>query len=233
VVQQTMVFIAQLAMAGGVRAPLASVAERVFLDLTTELQNRGVTKNVIADMFGMALRTYHRRVRELEESKTDLGHSVWEGVLGFIRLHGPVSGHEVLTRFAGDDPEVVAGVLAAATMRAPAQAELPTAVQLRGEEPRARSAILRLKSRASPTRPLRIVARSRWMRVALEPRIARRQRSVLGDPSRWSSIKRAPTRFSSLLGSQLLVNCTSSPTTPTFAEAGPRARLSGAAPAWH
>ena len=111
VVQQTMVFIAQLATAGGVRAPLAHVAEQVFLDLTSELQNRGVKKKVIADMFGMALRTYHRRVRELEESKTDLGRSVWEAVLGFIRLKGPVSGHVVLGRFAGDDPEVVAGVL--------------------------------------------------------------------------------------------------------------------------
>ena len=50
VVQQTMVFIAQLATSGGVRAPLAHVAEQVFLDLTNELSNRGVKKKVIADM---------------------------------------------------------------------------------------------------------------------------------------------------------------------------------------
>lgn len=111
IVQQTMVFIAQLATAGGVRAPLAHVAEQVFLDLTNELQNRGVRKNVIADMFGMALRTYHRRVRELSESKTESGKSVWEAVLGFIRQHEPVSGTEVLQRFAGDDPDVISGVL--------------------------------------------------------------------------------------------------------------------------
>jgi hypothetical protein len=111
VVQQTMVFIAQLATAGGVRAPLAHVAEQVFSDLTTELSNRGVKKNVIADMFGMALRTYHRRVRELGESKTDSGRSVWEAVLGFIRDRGPVSGRDVLVRFAGDDVDVVTGVL--------------------------------------------------------------------------------------------------------------------------
>jgi len=111
VVQQTMVFIAQLATAGGVRAPLAHVAEQVFLDLTSELQNRGVKKKVIADMFGMALRTYHRKVREVAESKTDSGRSVWEAVLGFVRQRGPISGHDVLRRFAGDDPEVVSGVL--------------------------------------------------------------------------------------------------------------------------
>lgn len=112
VVQQTMVFIAELATAGGVRAPLAHVAGQVFLDLTTELQNRGVKKKVIADMFGMALRTYHRRVHELSESRTDAGKSVWEAVLDYVRKNEPVSGHQVLRRFAGDDPEVVAGVLA-------------------------------------------------------------------------------------------------------------------------
>jgi len=111
IVQQTMVFIAELATAGGVRAPLAHVAEQVFLELTDELQQRGVKKNVIADMFGMALRTYHRRVRELSESKTEVGRSVWEAVLGYVKQKGPVSGHDVLRRFAGDDAEVVAGVL--------------------------------------------------------------------------------------------------------------------------
>ncbi len=111
VVQQTMVFIAELATAGGVRAPLAHVANQVFLDLTTELQERGVKKKVIADMFGMALRTYHRRVHELGESRTMAGKSVWEAVLGFVREREPVSGREVLRRFSGDDAEVVSGVL--------------------------------------------------------------------------------------------------------------------------
>ena len=40
IVQQTMVFIAQLATAGGVRAPLVHVASQVFLDLTGELAER-------------------------------------------------------------------------------------------------------------------------------------------------------------------------------------------------
>ena len=111
VVQQTMVFIAQLATSGGVRAPLAHVADQVFLDLTNELQNQGVTKKVIADMFGMALRTYHRRVQETRESRTDTGRTVWEAVLEFIREREPVSGNEVQRRFVRDDAEVVSGVL--------------------------------------------------------------------------------------------------------------------------
>ncbi len=111
VVQQTMVFIAQLATSGGVRAPLAHVADQVFLDLSQELQNQGVTKKVIADMFGMALRTYHRRVQETQQSRTDVGRTVWEAVLEFIRDSEPVSGSQVQLRFVQDDAEVVSGVL--------------------------------------------------------------------------------------------------------------------------
>jgi hypothetical protein len=110
IVQQTMVFIAQLATAGGVRAPLAHVADQVFLDLTHELTAQGVTKKVIADMFGTALRTYHRRVQETLHSQTDSDRTVWEGVLGFVRSREPVSALEVQQRFLRDDAEVVSGV---------------------------------------------------------------------------------------------------------------------------
>jgi DNA-binding MarR family transcriptional regulator len=111
IVQQTMVFIAQLATSGGVRAPLAHIADRVFADLTQELQNQGVTKKVIADMFGMALRTYHRRVQETRESLTESGSTVWEAVLTYIKAHEPVSAAEIQRRFVRDDREVVSGVL--------------------------------------------------------------------------------------------------------------------------
>jgi hypothetical protein len=111
VVRQTVVFIAQLATAGGVRAPLARVANEVFLGLTRELQNQGVKKKVIADMFGMALRTYHRRVRELGRSRTDKGQTLWEAVLGFLKEHEPVSVTDVRRRFRHDDPEILGGVL--------------------------------------------------------------------------------------------------------------------------
>lgn len=57
VVQQPMVLVAQLATAGGVRAPLGPVATQVFAALTEELSRQGVTKSVIADTFGRALST--------------------------------------------------------------------------------------------------------------------------------------------------------------------------------
>ncbi|HOU89438.1 MAG TPA: crosslink repair DNA glycosylase YcaQ family protein [Polyangiaceae bacterium] len=111
VVQQTMVFIAQLATAGGGRAPLAQVADQVFLELSAELQSQGVTKKVIADMFGMALRTYHRKIQAARQSRTEVGRSVWEAVFEHIRTHEPVAGVEIHRRFVRDDPEVVSGVL--------------------------------------------------------------------------------------------------------------------------
>src|SRR5436190_2173878 len=106
-----MILVAHLATAGGVRAPLARVANQVFADLTAELSAQGVAKTVIADMFGMALSTYHRRVRAASESKTDVGRSVWEAVLDFVKENEPVPATAVLRRFARDDAAVVASVL--------------------------------------------------------------------------------------------------------------------------
>jgi predicted transcriptional regulator len=111
IVQQTMVLIAQIATVGGVRAPLARVANQVFLDLTAELSAQGLGKHVIADMFGMALRTYHRKVRAVAESQTDRGHSVWEAVFEHIREHEPVTARQIAERFRSDDATVVSGVL--------------------------------------------------------------------------------------------------------------------------
>jgi len=111
IVQQTMVLLAQIATVGGVRAPLARVANQVFLDLTTELSAQGLGRHVIADMFGMALRTYHRKVRAVAESQTDRGRSVWEAVLEHIREHEPVTGRRIAERFRNDDAQVVSGVL--------------------------------------------------------------------------------------------------------------------------
>lgn len=111
VVQQTTVLIAHLATSGGIRAPLARIANRVFLDLSGELQRQGVQKNVIADMFGMALRTYHRRVRSLAGSETDGGRTVWDAVLEYLRAEEPVGLSQIRRRFRHDEPSVVSGVL--------------------------------------------------------------------------------------------------------------------------
>lgn len=111
IVRQTTVLIAHLATAAGVRAPLAHVANQIFLDLVTELRNQGVGGKVIADMFGMALRTYHARVRRLSESATDRGRTLWEAVLAYVQEQDLVQRTKVLHRFRYDDEATVRGVL--------------------------------------------------------------------------------------------------------------------------
>ncbi len=111
VVRQTTVLIAQLSTTSGLRAPLAHVANQVFLDLVTELEGQGVGRKVIADMFGLALRSYQQKVQRLQESATDRGATLWEAMLAYIQEHKTVSRSQVLARFAHDDGATVRSVL--------------------------------------------------------------------------------------------------------------------------
>jgi hypothetical protein len=111
IVRQTTVLVAQLATSAGARAPLAHVANQVFLELVAELKDQGLGNKVIADMFGLALRTYHARIRRLSESKTYSGRSLWEAVLEYVSGKGTVLRAEVLRRFQYDDEATVRGVL--------------------------------------------------------------------------------------------------------------------------
>ena len=110
IVRQTTVLIAQLATAGGVRAPLAHVADQVFLELARELEAQGVSRKVSADMFGMALRTLPAQGPAPAREPHRRGRSLWEAVLGHISEPGCVTRGEVLERFRRDD-QSVRGVL--------------------------------------------------------------------------------------------------------------------------
>lgn len=110
-VRQTSVLLAQLATQGGGRAQLANTANQVFLELVAALREQGLANRVIADMFGLALRTYQERVRKLSESRTIRGKTLWEAVLEHIQVHGPVLRADVLQRFRYDETESVSGVL--------------------------------------------------------------------------------------------------------------------------
>lgn len=111
IVRQTTILIAHLATASGQRTHLANVANQVFEDLVRELRQQGVGNKVIADMFGLALRTYHNKVARSAESRTERGTSLWEAVLDYVREHSGVSRPELLNRFERDDGAVVRGVL--------------------------------------------------------------------------------------------------------------------------
>lgn len=111
IVRQTTVLIAQLATSGGWRAPLAQIADQVFQDLATELERQGVSRKVSADMFGMGLRTYQRRVQRIAESTVERRHSLWEVVLEHIRRRGITSRAELLREFGDEDDVLLRGVL--------------------------------------------------------------------------------------------------------------------------
>lgn len=111
IVRQTVVLIATLATASGQRGHVSHIADQVFSDLVLELKQQGLGNKVIADMFGLALRTYHSRVARLAESRTLGGRSLWEAVLGYVQQEGPVLRTDVLRRFASDDDGTVRSVL--------------------------------------------------------------------------------------------------------------------------
>jgi hypothetical protein len=110
-VRQTTVLIAQVATMAGVRTPLAHVANQVFLDLTQALEEQGLGRKIVADMFGLALRSYQQKVDRLLESASASGITLWEAVHRHIAEHSVVPRAELLRRFASDDPASVAGIL--------------------------------------------------------------------------------------------------------------------------
>jgi hypothetical protein len=111
IVRQTTVLVAQLATTAGGRAPLAHTANQVFVDLVRELKDQGLGNKVIADMFGLALRTYHGKVRRLSESTSVRGKSLWEATLEYVKEKNTVLQTDVLHRFRQDDQATVRGVL--------------------------------------------------------------------------------------------------------------------------
>ena len=111
IVRQTTVLIAQIATAAGGRAPVAQVANQVFLDLTQALQEQGVSRKVIADMFGMALRSYQQKLQRLAQAVTDSDMTLWEAIHRYLAERQIVTRAEVMKRFARDDADSVAGVL--------------------------------------------------------------------------------------------------------------------------
>lgn len=111
IMRQTTVMIAQLSATAGIRAPLAHLADEVFLNLSRELEGQGLSRKVVADMFGMALRSYQRRVQRLSESASDAGKTLWQSMLEYLQKEQRVTRREIMSAFPHDDPEAIAAVL--------------------------------------------------------------------------------------------------------------------------
>ncbi len=111
VVRQTTILVAQLATSGGARGALGHTANQVFLELSQELRRQGLNNKLIADLFGVSLRTYHNKVKRLSESSTDRGRPLWNAVLDFVQQQRAVARPEVTARFCRDDEATVKSVL--------------------------------------------------------------------------------------------------------------------------
>ena len=111
IMQQTTVLIGQLSTAAGVRAPLARVADQVFLDLARELDTQGVAQRVAADMFGLALRSYQKKIRRLTESASVPDRTLWQAVLEHVGEKQRARRSDVLARFRADGDREVGAVL--------------------------------------------------------------------------------------------------------------------------
>src|SRR6187402_1061602 len=111
IVRQTTILIAQLATSRGVRAPLAQIADQVFIELVREVERQGISRKVSADMFGLGLRTYRRKIQRLSESSTERGRSLWEVVLEHIKTQNVVTRREILARVPNDDEAQVRSVI--------------------------------------------------------------------------------------------------------------------------
>ena len=111
IVRQTTVLIAELSTASGLRAPLSHVANEVFLSLSREIEAQGVGRKVVADMFGLALRTYQKKVQRLSESATDPNRTLWESILDFVSGAGSATRKQIVGRFSNDTEREIVGVL--------------------------------------------------------------------------------------------------------------------------
>jgi chromosome segregation and condensation protein ScpB len=111
IVQQTTVLIAQVSTSAGIRAPLAGVADQVFLSLAREIEAQGVGRKVVADMFGLAIRTYQKKVQRLAESQTMRSETLWEALLAYMRVHGPIPRGKLFEAFRKDPEREVGAVL--------------------------------------------------------------------------------------------------------------------------
>jgi len=111
IVRQTTVLVARLSTVEGVRSPLGHIANEVFVGLVGELESQGVSKKVIADMFGMALRSYRQKVQRLGESVTARGVTLWTAVQRFLAERGSATRAELVAQFQHDEEASIRGIL--------------------------------------------------------------------------------------------------------------------------
>ncbi len=110
IVRQTTVLIAQLSTSTGLRAPLSHVADQVFRELARELDAQGVRRKVVADMFGLALRSYQKKLRRLDEGVNLSVGSLWQRIYADLS-EGTATRSRLEQRYKTHAPEQIAATL--------------------------------------------------------------------------------------------------------------------------
>ncbi len=82
------------------RASLAQVETQVFLGLVKELERQGLSRKMSADLFGLGLRTYQRKIQRLTGRTAEPSRWLREAVLAHIRARGPLRRSRILNRFS-------------------------------------------------------------------------------------------------------------------------------------
>lgn len=111
VVRQTTGLIASISTAEGLRSPLGHIADDVFVGLVSALESQGMSNKIIADMFGMALRSYRTKVQRLGEPATARGVTLWLAVQTFLSERGSANRRELLAHFPRDAEASVRSIL--------------------------------------------------------------------------------------------------------------------------
>lgn len=101
--------VAQLAVEE--RSSLAHVADRFQLHLVQELRRRGLGHKVIADIFGLPLRTYHERIKRLDEHKLSRLKTIRDAMIGFVHGQSCVTRDSLDLRFRLEDERIVRSVI--------------------------------------------------------------------------------------------------------------------------
>lgn len=104
-------FVATLATLNGARTLVADLPDRFFYRLAMALEAQGLSKKLVADMSGLALRSYQKRLQRLAESRSDTGKTLWEAAFVYLHQRRVVPRGDLERRFAHDDPQVLASVL--------------------------------------------------------------------------------------------------------------------------
>lgn len=112
-VSQSARLIARIITLTNARPNLAHLQEDFFYELSVHLQNYGVPRRVAADMFGLAMRSYLRRIKKYNDELSDREHqlSLWQIVYSKISESPDIQRQKLLDSFSFSHRDSVCSVL--------------------------------------------------------------------------------------------------------------------------